>query len=469
MLTIGYLCDLIANLFWHPDIIFLIVIFIAGLLTMSFAYFLNRKQLYPRFLMYYLVTVSWLIVVIINCIEGDMVNLIFLFLIPLISGFYPSYLLTIYSTLLTCLSFSYFSITYGKTVMGSHFTASDLWYYLSFIVIICICCIAQQIFHEHVRRNEENNALKANDARNEALSIMREMKKNGVALNEFSTNLETNVHLVATKTTEVNESFGQMNQAVREQTESVGDLLSNVHSIAEQTENINNSSEWMKHSSKESLFLIEETLSYIEEQHREMEKLSETIEQSLDSNTVLHAKTQEIGTIIQTLQGITSQINLLSLNAAIEAARAGEHGRGFAVVADEVKKLASISKDSTEEIGVILNEIQGSTKESLKKMENSKQAMASSKEANARVTETFYTLSTNNEQVTNQTASVNDMIEHLRSSITSMNETIARLSSVSQENSGSIHMLSLTMNEMDQMINQINADFKKLQERTNSI
>lgn len=80
-------------------------------------------------------------------------------------------------------------------------------------------------------------------------------------------------------------------------------------------------------------------------------------------------------TIISSIQSIANQTNLLSLNASIEAARAGEAGRGFAVVAGEVQNLAKSTKDTTDHISTILQDINMSVKEMLARISQISETM----------------------------------------------------------------------------------------------
>lgn len=114
---------------------------------------------------------------------------------------------------------------------------------------------------------------------------------------------------------------------------------------------------------------VENTIASVHSFSSEVDHMAETLLE-------VEKGANDIGGIVDVINGIADQTNLLALNASIEAARAGDQGRGFAVVADEVRSLAKSTQGSTQQIEEMVLKLQKDAKTSAGAMKRGKEQMA---------------------------------------------------------------------------------------------
>jgi len=201
-----------------------------------------------------------------------------------------------------------------------------------------------------------------------------------------------------------------------------------------------------------------------------LESLNQLVEHNEDNTIAIKdiakqiAETNESITnvieIIQKIEQISSQTNLLSLNASIEAARAGEAGRGFAVVASEIGKLAEQTSALTKEITDHVAILNLNSENSLQMMSGvSESAIAQSKLITL-TKDGFSELDQNINQSVSSINAIAKAMDELSTQSANLVDTLSSLSAISEENaasaeecSASVVSLNGTMEDLKQKVN----------------
>ncbi|OHC68522.1 MAG: chemotaxis protein [Rhodocyclales bacterium GWA2_65_20] len=247
------------------------------------------------------------------------------------------------------------------------------------------------------------------------------------------------------------------NNVVRKQLETVVDETEKAaFDISSQLQTIDqvvtDLSGYVEMSASQSTELLADSESRIEKNRTLLQTLDSYIHDRMtaveeDQKRVAQVveEAKSLGSLVQLIRSISSQTNLLALNAAIEAARAGEAGRGFAVVADEVRKLSAATDQAVTQINQGIQQVARSIET---QFEDKLQAVSIERERTA--------LQSFAAQLDELGSSYQDVTRHDAEVIAMVSSSTGQLTSMFMNALASVQFQDVTRQQIEQVIDALN-------------
>ena len=239
---------------------------------------------------------------------------------------------------------------------------------------------------------------------------------------------------------ELNSSTEVVNGAMKDISDSTQSTAENIQTQTEMTQNIQDSigttlerSEKMVQVAKQSGELNEKSSRIMDDLKKQSAVIAQTNSEVASSMRELQDRTSAVKSIADTIFSISSQTNLLALNASIESARAGEAGRGFAVVADEIRQLAEKTRQETENIANILEQLSENAQTAADAVERSVTAAGAQDEMIAQASESFGAMNQNVNELVTDIGEIDTMLNNLSKANNQIVENIMQLSATTEE------------------------------------
>lgn len=272
-----------------------------------------------------------------------------------------------------------------------------------------------------------SNSYELNDTSSQTLAANNEISKAVEDVAEGSTGMAASI-------SKINENLLEMSNETKDINASVDEIKNQTTAVQDSSKIMNDKIKSMQNSSQK----MDEGISAIS-------KRIETVNTTVD----------KVSNIVSVIEEISSETNLLSLNASIEAARAGDAGKGFAVVAQEIRVLSDNTNTELENIKQIISSLVEECRYCVQASGTIVEDNAKQKEEIKAVLDEFSAL---DEQI-QKTAEKADEIEELVTAMIELNDDITKssnsLTDVSAANAAATEEMNANIEELNAMMHGV--------------
>lgn len=272
-----------------------------------------------------------------------------------------------------------------------------------------------------------SNSYELNDTSSQTLAANNEISKAVEDVAEGSTGMAASI-------SKINENLLEMSNETKDINASVDEIKNQTTAVQDSSKIMNDKIKSMQDSSHK----MDEGISAIS-------KRIETVNTTVD----------KVSNIVSVIEEISSETNLLSLNASIEAAKAGDAGKGFAVVAQEIRVLSDNTNTELENIKQIISSLVEECRYCVQASGTIVEDNAKQKEEIKAVLDEFGSL---DEQI-QKTAEKADEIEELVTAMIELNDDITKssnsLTDVSAANAAATEEMNANIEELNAMMHGV--------------
>ena len=288
-------------------------------------------------------------------------------------------------------------------------------------------------------------------------SIVEEIRNASTNLSDSVMNTNGLCNTSADGATQISSAVDELASAAQSMAESVQELNAEMVEIGGNIEVITGAVTELNAASDSMNSISDQAQTDIQEVYESSQNSVAAVEAIAEHMETLTKAINEVSNATRLIGDISSQTNLLSLNASIEAARAGEAGRGFAVVAQEIGSLAAQSQDSVSQIDAIANNIIQLSQTSASLTEKIKEIIADEQVKVQKTKDSFTELKNEIDNSVVQIQNISDQAASLEVSKEKAISAVSDLSAISEENAASNEEVTASISNLSVNINDISS------------